>query len=156
MSATEVAAWWGAVAATLVIVWDVYKWATSGPRVRIRVEADRLMVGDPMREGETFITVRATNTGDRPTTLTNLGFSYYRSWWHRKLLRKPDSNAVVTLGGTPHQLPHKLEPGGVWDGAAIQDEELKKMAAHGYLEMVVYQSHTGRPKRAHVERTRTD
>ncbi len=31
MSATDIAAWIGAVTGTLVLIWDVYKWMQTGP-----------------------------------------------------------------------------------------------------------------------------
>ena len=31
MSATDVAAWWGGIVATLILAWDVYKWKKTRP-----------------------------------------------------------------------------------------------------------------------------
>src|SRR5437879_4880685 len=32
---TDVVAWWGAVVATIVLLWDVYKWTHRGADVRV-------------------------------------------------------------------------------------------------------------------------
>ena len=61
MNPTEIAAWWGAGVATLVLLWDVYKWVTLGPRVRMAVRGNMIVVGDPAQKGKKFVTVRATN-----------------------------------------------------------------------------------------------
>lgn len=72
MNASDIAAWWGAGVATLVFFWELYqKWA-SGPKVRISISANMLSYGDPLREGKTFVMLRAVNVGDASTTLTNL------------------------------------------------------------------------------------
>jgi len=35
MKITELAAWWGAIIATLVLLWDMYKWERSGPIINV-------------------------------------------------------------------------------------------------------------------------
>ena len=35
MEITEIAAWWGAIIATLVLLWDMYKWERSGPIINV-------------------------------------------------------------------------------------------------------------------------
>lgn len=47
MSATDIAAWIGAVTGTLVLIWDVYKWMQTGPKVKVSVDTQygRLWVG---------------------------------------------------------------------------------------------------------------
>ncbi len=47
----EIVAWWGAIVATVVLVWDIYKWKTSGPKIRFVVCPGMIVVGDPTREG---------------------------------------------------------------------------------------------------------
>jgi len=43
---TGVLAVWGAFIATVVLIWDVYKWITSGPWIHLEVKANMLMYGD--------------------------------------------------------------------------------------------------------------
>ena len=69
LSGTDIVAWWGAIVATSVLIWDIYKWRTSGPRIKFIVQPNSLVVGDPARKGKRFISVKATNVGDRPTTI---------------------------------------------------------------------------------------
>lgn len=35
MKLTEIAAWWGAFIATLLLFWDIYKWKRSGPIINV-------------------------------------------------------------------------------------------------------------------------
>ena len=37
--------WWGAVLATIVFLWDIYKWWTVGPKLRVSVQTVSTAVG---------------------------------------------------------------------------------------------------------------
>jgi len=150
MSGTDVAAWWGAVIATAVLIWDIYKWRTAGPRIALDVRSGMKFLNDPSGKDDFFITVRVTNTGDRPTTITNMGFAYYSSFV-RYLLKKPTKAVTIFRPGTPHQLPHILKPGDIWDGAAEQDAEMEQWARDGYLLCLIYHSARTKPLEARVK-----
>jgi hypothetical protein len=49
MSGTDIAAWWGAVIATAVLIWDIYKWRTAGPRIALDVRSGMKFLNDPAR-----------------------------------------------------------------------------------------------------------
>lgn len=129
---TQVLAWWGAVLATVVFLWDVYKWRTTGPRIRMTVQADIKILGDPELEGRTYILVQATNFGDRPTTLEQMSFAWYANWW-RYIRRKPDAQFVIKNPGCGRSFPYKLEVGERWDGMANQEGEAIELSKRGYL-----------------------
>ena len=87
-SPTEIAAWWGAAIATLVLGWDVDKHVRSGPRLRVRANPNMEIVGYEVKlglmetvlpKGTKLIHVDVTNVGDQPTTLTHFVFFAYRS-----------------------------------------------------------------------------
>jgi HJR/Mrr/RecB family endonuclease len=71
---TEIVAWWGAVLATIVFLWDIYKWRTAGRKLRVSVQSGMKSINMPQFEGKTLIHVNVSNYGDRPTTITNLGY----------------------------------------------------------------------------------
>ena len=148
MSGTDIAAWWGAVIATAVLIWDIYKWRTAGPRLAVDVRSGMKFFNDPNRKDDFFITVRIANTGDRPTTITNMGFAYYSSFLSY-LLEKPTKAVTIFRPGTP--LPHILRPGDIWDGAAKQDAELEQWARDGYLFCLIYHSATTKAVQARVK-----
>jgi hypothetical protein len=129
---TVVVAWWGAVLATTVFLWDVYKWRTRGPRIRMVVKPDMQAMGDPELEGKTLILISATNVGDRATTLELLAFVWYGNWWKR-IRRKPEKQFLVKNPGRDRRFPYKLEVGERWDGMAFQPEETREMASTGHL-----------------------
>ncbi len=70
MDRTGLIAGYAAVVATVVFLWDIYKWKRTGPRISFTASPNMKIYGDPEREGETYINVRATNIGDKPATIT--------------------------------------------------------------------------------------
>lgn len=137
---TDIVAWWGAIIATTVLLWDIYKWKTAGAKIRLLVQSGMQMIGDPQRENLTLVTSRVTNIGDRPTTITTIGFKYYKNRW-QKIRNKPSQAYVVPNPAFNHQvLPYILEVGQEWLGGTNQTEDLEKMAKEGYLIMEVYDS----------------
>lgn len=144
MNATEFAAWWGAGVGTLVLAWDVYKWMKHGPQIALSIGTNMMVFGGGVREEGKFVTVRVKNRGDGPTTIENMGLVHYRSHMHR-LFRRTDVQMVISRAGISFELPHVLQPGDIWDGRAVQDEELEALANKGYLECHIYCSHAKRP-----------
>ena len=141
LTTRDIVAWWGAVLATVVLIWDIYKWKTSGPRLKFKVTPNMIVVGDPTREGKTFISASATNVGDRPTTITNLVMQHYNNYFNM-LRHKPSTLMIVVSPSTVQPLPFILQPGQVWQGLAIQDQELENFAKGGYLVCGLCHSHS--------------
>ncbi|MCA8321933.1 hypothetical protein [Burkholderia cepacia] len=79
---------YAAVISTFVLGWDAYKWLNEGPSVRISASTGMVRVGGAVPDPNTYVSVTAVNVGDRATTITNLGFLYYRSWWRAYMRRK--------------------------------------------------------------------
>jgi hypothetical protein len=141
---TTLVAWWGAVVATLVFAWDIYKWANRGARLEYSVKTNMKTIGDQAQKDMTFVTVRVSNTGDRSTTIENMGFLHYENWFLR-LRRKPSFAAVVSNVGAPNPIPYEITPGGIWDGMAQQNKDLISMANKGRLYCCIYHSGAKRP-----------
>ena len=93
MTASDMAAWWGAGLASLVFGWDIYKWMTAGPRLFLKASPNMQLVGD--RSGTEHVFVEVVNRGDKPTTITHLAFYSYKSSLQRILRRR---NPAVALG----------------------------------------------------------
>ncbi len=141
LTGTDIVAWWGAIVATSVFIWEIYKWRTSGPRIKFAVQPNSLVVGDPVREGKKFISVNATNVGDRPTTITNLVLQHYKNYFNM-LRRKPSISMVVLKPSTSQPIPYILQPGGVWQGLVPQDSELEDLSKDGHLVCGLCHSHS--------------
>jgi hypothetical protein len=149
---TQVVAWWGAILATIVFIWDVIKWKLAGPKLRLRVNCNMKTMNMPLYEGRTLIVADVVNCGDRSTTITHLGFRYYRNLWDRvvgalfRRILKQDRTEIVILDPNPSlSLPHELQPGKMWDGLADQEELLEGIGTNRYILCDIYHTHRKRP-----------
>jgi len=145
ISWTLVIAAWGAILSTVVFLWDIYKWRTAGPRLRFSVTANmkRVDMDRPGDKGETIIAVKATNYGDRPTTITNIGYLYYRD--RRWIPREPDKKVILTNPKWPQRPPFELKPGSRWMVSLDQTAEIEQMSREGKLFFLLFHSHTEKP-----------
>jgi len=101
------------------------------------------MVGGGQIDPKTYVSVTATNLGDRATTITNLGFLYYNSW--ASLLRKKADEAfIIPMPSQTQMLPYRFEAGAQWIGICDQDDSVMQMIRDGYLYVVLYHSHGGK------------
>lgn len=137
---------YAAVVATSVAIWDVVKWKMQGPNLDVEVHAGmRLYAGGAPDERE-FIVMRVTNRGDRPTTITNMGYLLYRDDFVARWSQNSNTFAAIVPSPSEAQpLPFVLAPGIQWVGMGEQDAELARMARSGCLMCAVYHSHTNKP-----------
>lgn len=135
VTATVIAAWYGAAVATAVFLWDIYKWGRRGPRIRLTVNTRMRIVGaDPLIDSETeYVTITAVNIGDQATTLTNAVGYHYRSRLSRILRRSDKTFVVVTGGAFGPPLPHRLDAGERWIGGANQEKVKESCGDSGLL-----------------------
>lgn len=160
---TSFVAWWGAVVATLVFLWDIYKWVKSGPSVVVSARPNmKTSVGAPQNlSGKHYVVVEAVNKGNKKTTITHLVYYHYSSIIKR-ILKKPSATFFVPNTGLDQRLPHVLEPGERWLGIIEQSKDLEKMAGQGYLHCginhalkakpVLQRVRIGMTERAHNDR----
>ena len=133
IKASDIAAWWGAGLATVVLLWDVYKWRSS--RVNLRISAQPYMQSlNPLTkrlDDDLNIYVEVVNNGDKTTTLTHLMVKHYKSWFDR-LRGKTSMQGLVPIpgGGT---LPFELGPGKRWTALMDQKDLEAKSDTDGYL-----------------------
>ncbi len=141
MAASDYAAWWGAVIATLVLAWDVVKWRTAGARLRMTAVPDREAWGNWPAEvlEKTYVAVEVVNVGDRKTELTHLFLTYFPSLWHR-IRRKSTRTMIVANPALAHRFPSFIEPGERWLGGIEQNAELEQLARDGYLYAGIHHS----------------
>lgn len=151
MSTSDWAAWWGAIIATIVLGWDIYKWHRSKSNIRVSASPDMQTVNqlEGRLEDDKNIVVEVVNNGDKTTTLTHLVVKHYDSWFDR-IRRKPSMQGVVMkpVGGS---IPHELAPGKRWTGLIDQKDLEKKTPKIAYLYCGVYHSASNRPKLARVK-----
>jgi len=143
---TILAAWWGAIIATLILAWDIFKWKRSGPLVSVSASPNMQTVGGipDALEDKTFLFVTATNTGNRQTTITHLVGLHYSSLLQR-LRKKRNKAFFVASPAFAPRLPHILGPGEQWLGGIEQNAELEELSRNGFLYCGVYHSSSRRP-----------
>jgi hypothetical protein len=148
--ATTIAAWWGAIIATAVLVWDVVKWIWSGPRIHLEAQGGMAIVGSNMPpDDRTYIRVGIQNRGRAPTTVSGLGAFTYSSRFNR-FRKNSEHGFVIILPAFVEPLPKRLEPGEEWKGAFEQNGVIESALSSGVVEVIVSASHTDKPIRAEV------
>lgn len=149
MNNSEIAAWWGAIAASGLLVWDVVKWLRSKAVLRMTANpnawySDSEVVSETKfedaisRKLKPYIHIELTNIGTMPTTI--MCIEAVRPW-------KGGQVGQSGPGFQEHfgkKLPHVLYPGEVWSCRADQ-KQLYNLPGDGPLEIKVVASHKIRP-----------
>lgn len=86
-------AWWGAVSGTLALFWEMYTWHASKPSIRIDSVGLCKGTTESLLGEQYLATITFTNVGDQKTTVTEISYSHYRSWFDF-FRRRPDSRGV--------------------------------------------------------------
>jgi hypothetical protein len=139
MTASEVAAWWGAVIATVVLVWDIFKWARAGVRLKVHAVPNMQVAGDATETK--LVHIEVVNRGDKTTTITHLAFYEFASTLDR-LRGKRKAAGIVPYPEGP-QLPYELAPGKRW-AATVRQAGLFPHFSGGQVYCVII--HSGRDK----------
>lgn len=143
MTLTDYAAWWAAIIATGLLVWDIYKWVCTGPKIALKVRPDMRTMSHNELDGKRLFLFEVANKGDRPTTLTKLMFFYYQGIW--RYIRRNAQYYYIKNPALQHNLPHKLEVGETWEGAALYSDEHDAMVKNGHLYAALFCSQRDRP-----------
>ena len=142
---------YAAVVSTFVLGWDAYKWLASGPKIDMSVSTGMKSFGGLEPGPKTYVSVTASNVGDRPTTITNLGGMYFESWWRAYVLRrKPKAAFIIIQPSQAQRIPYRFEVGEQWIGLADQTDDIVQMAKDGYLFLILYTANGGRGHRERV------
>ncbi len=144
-----IVAWWGASLSTVVFAWDIYKWFHQGPKLNMVAYPNMRVYGDRDREEYRWISVTVSNRGDRPATITTVGFEGYPNLL-AQARNKQSFAAVVPRPSDSQPLPHVLQPGTQWLGLFPQDDEIEKLARTGRLCVSVHHSHRPKPLRQRI------
>lgn len=145
-NSSVIAAWWGAIIASIVFLWDIFKWATQGPQIVVNAKPNMHRVNQIQGklEEENLIFVEAINRGSLPSTITHLAIYQYESKL-KKILNKPKTQGVVLQQDTGIQLPYLLGPGAQWSGMINQDDLTEKWGTEGLIYCGVIHSARKKP-----------
>lgn len=152
MGANVVAAWWGAIVATLILCWELVKWRYVGPRLRCETKVDVApsnlkVIAVP---DEPWVITSVSNYGDRPTTLTSFEAIVYLSRINAILGRR-GQKIDLSMAYYSNELPFQLESGQQWLGAIEYDNKYKVMRKQ-HLYFIVGHSANKRPCRCKLTR----
>ena len=88
--ASIIAAWWGAIIASIVLLWDMFKWFNKGAKISINAIPNMRIVNDIESDldDKKIIFAEVFNMGEMPTTITHLALYQYKSRI-KKMLNKP-------------------------------------------------------------------
>lgn len=150
VDASTVAAWWGAVLATIVFIWEIYKWSRTGARLRVTANPEmQQVIPDVGIEPELYINLVVANVGDAPTTITHLLGYVFASRW--QTLRGKRIKAFVILPGQGANYPHLLEPGNTWSAWILQSEVERFMAKGHIIHVGIHHSMAEKAATAYVQ-----
>jgi hypothetical protein len=142
ITTTDLLALWGAIIATLVLIWDIIKWFREGPKVQFSVYPNMVMIpemsGDKSRR---YIRVDVKNIGDRAFTVESLTQHLYPG----RFSKRASDSWVVAHFTQSTQLPLLLEPGRVWMGMFMQDAQMETNSREGYFTCELHCSYRKKP-----------
>jgi hypothetical protein len=76
VTATVVAAWYGAIVATIGAFAHLANFLRDRAKVKVTFQRNMQILNDPRRQGMVFTLLTIVNSGRRPVTLTHVSFSY--------------------------------------------------------------------------------
>lgn len=126
-----IAAWWGALIATTVLLLDYYKWSRSGPIIRCDAKYGWKIMAEGVEDDNEYIFYTVTNVGDRPTTITKQGVLCWPNVFKRVF---SDADAEFWIKGGIHgmgKVPMIIKPGEVWNGCGTINDEIRDLVKKG-------------------------
>ena len=130
---SDIAAWWGAIIATTVLLWDVFKWRATRAHLWLTAQSNMRTVTSAGKLADDLnIFLEAVNNGDKTTTITHVVVRYYPNTWDR-LRGKTSMRGLVTIPRGTQPLPFELRPGHRWVGLIDQKDVETKAGTGGYF-----------------------
>jgi len=155
ISVSDAAAWWGAIVATSVLAWDIYKWRKHHADIQVST-APNMQTINPIShrlDDEKNIFVEVVNNGEKTTTLTHLVALYYKNRF-ALLRRKPTTQGIIPVPGGSPGLPFELAPGHRWTGLIDQEDLISKSGPNGLFFCSIYHSASKKPVLSRVRFTK--
>jgi hypothetical protein len=141
---------YAAIVSTSVLIWQIFVWFRTGPRLRVSASTNMMTLGDPLRDGKTYIVVNVRNVGTEQTTITHVVMFAYRSWLYR-LRNKPSRTFLFNHHVAAYPLPYVLEAGKTFMSMVAQDPSVENMSRENLLYVAIVHSFSKRPLLARVQ-----
>jgi len=143
-SASDFAAWWGAIIASFAVIWNIIVAIRSGARLHVRATPEmKIFPRQSTTVDKKYISVTAVNRGNSSTTITHFCGYYTKNIWNR--IRGKKQQFIITIDvslGKP--IPYILRPGEEWSNMAIQ-KDIQDKCAGGLLYMGIIHNQRKRP-----------
>lgn len=145
MNTTDWLAIIGATTGCVALFWDVFKWANSGAKIKLKVTGNMILFGglNEISKDQKNVSVEVVNSGDKKTTITHLSMTHYTSPLKAFFRMKADLNFAVPAPGYS-KLPHSLDVGDRWIGFISQTGDIEKLASEGYFYVGINHSTSNR------------
>ena len=97
LTASDWAAWYAAIIATIALLWEIVKWQSDLLRLRVTVGTGYKIVSaiPGLNDDRYHVNVSVSNVGGRKTTVTQLGFVKYDSGIKKFLNRLIFDNGMI-------------------------------------------------------------
>lgn len=137
MTTTDFIAILALVVATFTFALELKRWFDAGPKLRLSVMGDAVVVPDDGQGDRLALT--AINYGDRPTTITHFLVFIYDGWWGR-FRNKPTFTGLIIRSLV--ELPHELDVNKQFMGMMAYDERTRRARDAGNLYVGVVATHS--------------
>lgn len=151
MTATDYIAIYGAIVATLVLLWDGIKWFATGPKLRTSARCHVVFSDSRVTKTERtelveikylveYCHIEVVNVGDRSTTITSIEGTHKRKTDDLQMF----CAGVRFLPFQGKQLPQVLGSGEMWS-ARFEMTDLYSLAERGKPIIRIHASHKNDP-----------
>ena len=148
---TDFLAVWGSITGTLAILWDVYKWKTTGPQIVMKAFPNMVTAEPGVGVDHTLhIAIDVTNTGSAKTTLKSLAVACYSSRWSQWRNKPEKTFVVINTGPFCRALPQVLEVGEIWRPFLPQDQIMKGIEHETLVFFQLWHSASNKPVSAQL------
>ena len=135
MSVNDVAAWWGALVGTAVLLWRIREWRYDKNTIEVQAT---IWDGEDRPEGITHVHVRVENVGNAPENLSWIA-GYYRNAFGKFIKSNKEYNfSPETL--LQQKTPNILEPAEEWQFHISGADILNKSGGAKYFYVGVKRS----------------
>jgi hypothetical protein len=138
---------YAAVIGTSAFFLNVKAWWDSGPKLKLTVIANGVIIGSDGLDEKDLVILNVTNRGGAPTVITNMILFEMNSCWQRWRTRPLKSYIIPNpqLKGYPNNIPFDLEPAKKWTGVIRKRSDLIADIRTGNFYTGIYASHRDRP-----------
>ncbi|PHZ83481.1 hypothetical protein [Paremcibacter congregatus] len=152
---SELAAWYAASLSTFVLLFELYKWFKSGPKLRVTVTPNVKGMGGYYDPAGLHTQFDIVNIGDQLTTITSITLYQYKNIVQRMLSRSV-SKYVIELnrsasGYLSDAVPYDLKVGETWRSFSYQAKHMQELSKNDIYIYEIQDSWRKKPYRRKVK-----